>query len=58
MSGAEVLKLQEEYRKRGIGYVHNGRTHKVYLTILGAPFFAEGVPKKEKNRSTDRTLSY
>nr|DAG75773.1 MAG TPA: hypothetical protein [Caudoviricetes sp.] len=33
----EANELAPEYRKRGIQYCYNDRTHKVYLSLLHAP---------------------
>jgi len=33
------ITLQEQYAKRGIGYVYNQRNRKTYLNILNAPYF-------------------
>ncbi len=39
----EAYELKEEYEKRGIGYSYNQRNKNVYLTVLNAPYVAEGV---------------
>lgn len=33
------ITLQEQYAKRGIGYVYNQRNRKTYLSILNTPYF-------------------
>ncbi len=38
----EAYELAEEYKKRGIGYCYNQRNKNVYLTVLNAPYCAEG----------------